>query len=125
MGRQRFVNVPVADLDRSEEFFTELGFTIDPEFSGEDAACLVINEESYVMLLAEPYFGSFTDKEIADSREATEVLIALSAESREEVDELIEKAVSRGARETRAPQDHEFMYGRSFEDLDGHVWELT
>lgn len=125
MARQLFVNLPVTDLERSKEFFTELGFTFNPEFSDENAACMVVNDESYVMLLAEPFFESFTDKKIADTRETTEVLIALSAESKAEVDELVETAVAAGGKDAREPQEYEFMYGRSFEDLDGHIWELT
>lgn len=125
MARQLFVNLPVDDLARSKEFFTELGFTFNPQFSDENAACMVVNDESYVMLLATQFFETFTDKEIADSTETTEVLIALSADGREEIDELVETAVAGGATEPREPQDHESMYGRSFEDLDGHIWELT
>ena len=125
MARQLFVNLPVDDLPRSKEFFTELGFTFNPQFSDENAACMVVNDESYVMLLATQFFETFTDKEIANSTETTEVLIALSADSREEIDELVETAVAGGATESREPQEHESMYGRSFEDLDGHIWELT
>lgn len=125
MARQIYVNLPVHNLDASKAFFSELGFAFNPEFSDENAACMVVGADAYVMLITESFFGTFTDRPVADARVATEVLVALSAESRAEVDDLVENAVVQGATEPREPQDHGFMYGRSFEDPDGHIWELT
>ena len=125
MARQIFVNLPVKELPRSKQFFESLGFSFNPQFTNEQGACMVISEGSnYVMLLAEPFFQGFTKKPIADARKGTEVLICLSCESREEVDELVRKAIAAGGTAPNAVQDHGFMYGHGFEDLDGHVWEV-
>src|SRR5574342_148693 len=124
MGTKVFVNLPVKDLNKSKEFFAKLGFTFNPQFTDQNAVCMVISEESYAMLLAEPFFKTFTKKEIANAKTSTEVIIALSAESKTKVDELLSKALAAGAKEAREPQDHGFMYGRSLEDLDGHIWEI-
>ncbi|MGH9910447.1 MAG: VOC family protein [Nitrososphaerales archaeon] len=124
MGTKIFVNLPVKDLNKSKEFFTKLGFTFNPQFTDQNAACMVISEDSYAMLLVEPFFKTFTKKEIANAKESTEVLVALSVESREKVDEMLSRALAAGAKEAREPQDHGFMYGRSLEDLDGHIWEI-
>lgn len=125
MSTKIFVNLPVNDLEKSKEFFTRLGYSFNPQFSDENAACLVISDEIFAMLLVEPFFKSFTKKEIADSRTSTEVMIALSAESREQVDDLTDKALAAGGQPAGDPQDHGFMYGRSFYDLDDHHWEVV
>jgi len=124
MGTKVFVNLPVKDLNKSKEFFSKLGFTFNPQFTDKNAACMVISEDNYAMLLVESFFKTFTKKEIANAKKSTEVLVALSAESKEKVDEMLNKALAAGAKEPREPQDHGFMYGRSLEDLDGHIWEI-
>ena len=124
MGTKLFVNFPVKDLDKSKEFFSKLGFAFNAQFTDQNAACMVISEDNYAMLLVEQFFKTFTKKEIADAKKSTEVLTALSAESKEKVDEMMSKALAAGAKEARDPQDLGFMYGRSFEDLDGHIWEI-
>lgn len=124
MGTKLFVNFPVKDLDKSKEFFSKLGFAFNAQFTDQNAACMVISEDNYAMLLVEQFFKTFTKKEIADAKKSTEVLTALSAESKEKVDEMMSKALGAGAKEARDPQDLGFMYGRSFEDLDGHIWEI-
>ncbi|MFE9454601.1 VOC family protein [Streptomyces sp. NPDC006739] len=119
-----FVNLPVDDLDASKKFFTELGYTINPQFSDEKAASVVISDTIVAMLLTKPFYATFTKKEIADATKTSEVLVALSAESREKVDELVDKAIASGATPSGETQDHGFMYGRAFDDLDGHTWEV-
>jgi predicted lactoylglutathione lyase len=123
MPSQMFVNLPVKDLKRSVEFFTKLGYTFNPKFTDENATCMVISENNFAMLLVEPMFKTFTPKAIADARSTTEVLVALSLDSREAVDQLMEKAFAAGAGRYKEPQDHGFMYAWGFEDLDGHIWE--
>ena len=124
--KQIFVNLPVKDLDKSKAFFNALGYTFNPQFTDANAACMVVQEGSiHAMLLVEPFFKTFTDKAIADTRTSTEVLLCLSCESRAEVDELVAKAVAAGGTTPRAPQDLGFMYGHGFQDLDGHLWELV
>ncbi|MFF5406041.1 VOC family protein [Streptomyces misionensis] len=120
-----FVNLPVTDLDASKRFFTELGYSIDARFSNEDAASVVISDTIVAMLLTRPFYATFTKKEIADATTTSEVLICLSADSREKVDELVGKALAAGGTESRPAQDRGFMYGRSFDDLDGHTWEIV
>jgi predicted lactoylglutathione lyase len=124
MSAQIFVNLPVRDLDRSMSFFERLGFTFNPQFTDENAACMVIDENIFVMLLVERFFKNFTRKPLSDARKSTEVLVAFSVEGREAVDRVVEIAVGAGGAEARDPQDHGWMYGRSFEDLDGHIWEV-
>lgn len=124
MATQIFVNLPVKDLARSTEFFTRLGYRFDPQFTDEKAACMIVSDDIYVMLLLEKFFQTFTNKPIADATQSTEVLIALSCESRAKVDEQVRKALAAGGTSPRAPQDHGFMYGHGFNDLDGHIWEL-
>lgn len=124
MPTKIFVNLPVKDLERSKAFFTKLGYSFNPQFTDDNAACMVIGEDIYTMLLTEPFFKTFTKKDIADASKTTEVLVALSADSRGKVDEMLGKALAAGAREARASQEYDFMYGRSFEDLDGHIWEV-
>jgi hypothetical protein len=121
---QIFVNLPVKDLDRSMGFFKALGFDFNAQFTNEHAACMVISENIYAMLLTEPMFKRFTPKDIADASKTTEVLTALMVESRDSVDAMMGKALAAGATEVRDPQDHGFMYGRAFNDPDGHIWEI-
>jgi hypothetical protein len=118
-----FVNLPVADLGRSVAFYKAVGAGQNLKFTDETAAMMVFSDAIHVMLLTHDKFRQFTSKRIADARETTEVLLAISADSRAAVDEITEKALAAGAREPRAPEDHGWMYGRSFEDPDGHVWE--
>lgn len=125
MAKQIFVNLPVKDLNKSTEFFTKLGFKFNPQFTDENATCMIIGKDMFAMLLVEKFFKTFTaNKEISDAKRSTEVLNALSVESRDDVDGMIEKAIEAGGREFREAQDHGWMYGRAFEDLDGHVWEI-
>lgn len=124
MATKVFFNLPVKDLDRSMAFFTRLGFSFNPMFTDEKAGCMVISESIFAMLLTEPYFQTFTKKAISDAKTATEVLIALDANSKEEVQEIIGKAESAGATIYAEPQDHGWMYVHSFADLDGHQWEF-
>ncbi|MEV7691100.1 VOC family protein [Streptomyces bungoensis] len=119
-----FVNLATDDVEASKKFFTELGYTINPQFSGDDCACVVISDTIVAMLLSRQHYATFTKKEIADSRTTSETLICLSAESREKVDELVEKAIAAGGSASGQTQDHGFMYGRAFDDLDGHTWEV-
>lgn len=119
-----FVNLAVADLGKSIAFFEALGFALNPQFTDETAACMVVSDVIYAMLLTHTKFREFTNKELVDATKATEVLTCLTMESREKVDALVDRALKAGARETRDPMDHGFMYGRSFDDLDGHIWEI-
>jgi uncharacterized protein len=123
--RQIFVNLPVKDLERSKNFFSSLGFGFDAKFTDDKAACLVIEKDSiYAMLITEPFFKTFTPRAVADAKTTSEVLVALSCSSDGEVDELISKASASGGKPINQ-QDHGFMYYRSFEDPDGHIWELV
>lgn len=118
-----FVNLPVADLERSKAFFAALGFGFDLRFTDETAACMAISEEIFVMLLTHAKFNQFSPLPIADARKSNEVMVALSFGSREEVDEVMAKVLEAGGKEVRPADDYGFMYGRSFTDLDGHIWE--
>ena len=120
-----FVNLPVNDLDASKKFYTELGYTLNEQFSDDKAASVVISETIVAMLLTKPFYATFTKKEIADATKTSQVLLCLSAESRAKVDELVEKAVAAGGTANDDVQDQGFMYGRSFDDLDGHTWEVV
>jgi len=123
--RQIFVNLPVKDVKKSIAFFKKLGFAYNPQFTDENAACIIFGEHIYAMVLAEKFFGGFIPgKAIADAFKSTEVLVALSAESRAEVDSLIKMAESAGGKEYRKAADHGWMYARAFHDLDGHIWEI-
>ncbi len=124
MASKIFVNLPVKDLKRSVEFFTRLGFTFNPQFTDEQAAAMIIGENIFAMLLVEKRFKDFTKKEISNAHETTEVLIAIDAESRAAVDEMVKKAVEAGGTVYADPQDHGWMYGHSFADIDGHQWEI-
>ncbi len=123
MSRMIFVNLPVRDLDRAKSFYTALGFTVNPQFSDHNAACMVLSETIYVMLLVEPFFATFINKPIADARETVQMLLALSCDSREAVQAMMATALSSGGSESMPPQDHGFMYSHSFRDPDGHIWE--
>ncbi|MEG4501673.1 VOC family protein [Microcoleus sp. F10-C6] len=125
MATKIFVNLPVKNLDRSVEFFTKLGFSFNAQFTDETATCMVVSEDIFVMLLTEAKFKEFTPNPICDATKSTEVLVCLSSESREEVDKMIGKAVAAGGTTYSEPQDHGFMYGHSFQDLDGHIWETV
>ena len=122
--RKIFVNLPVRDLPRSMAFFQQLGFTFNPQFTDDTAACMVLSDEGYVMLLTEPKFREFATRPLADARQSTGALFALSCDSRAEVDELVSKAIAAGGSPAKAPFDHGFMYGSSFFDPDGHHWEV-
>ncbi len=122
--RKLFVNLAVRDLEASKAFFAKLGFEFDPRFTDAKAACMVVSGEAYVMLLGTPFFETFTDRRPCDTSSHTEAILAVSCESRAEVDALVTKAVAAGGTHAREPQDHGFMYGWSFYDLDGHHWEV-
>ncbi|GEK02757.1 VOC family protein [Streptomyces sp. NPDC003388] len=119
-----FVNLATDDVEASKKFFTELGYSINPQFSTDDCACVVISDTIVAMLLGKRRYADFTKKEIADSTRTSEVLLCLSAESREKVDELVDRAIAAGGSSSGETQDHGFMYGRAFDDLDGHTWEV-
>jgi predicted lactoylglutathione lyase len=119
-----FINLPVKDLNNTIDFFTKLGFKFNPQFTDENATCMIVGEDIFVMLLVEKFFKTFTKKEICDTSKDTEVIVALSVESREKVDQMINKALESGGKESREPQDHGWMYGRSFEDINKHLWEI-
>ncbi|OEJ31912.1 VOC family protein [Streptomyces subrutilus] len=120
-----FVNLPVKDLDAARAFWEKLGYSFNPRFSDETAASLVISDTIFAMLLTEEKFRGFATKPVADASKTTEVMVALSAESRAKVDEVVDAALAAGATEPRPPMDLGFMYGRAFEDLDHHVWEYV
>ncbi|MFJ6673954.1 VOC family protein [Actinosynnema sp. NPDC091369] len=124
MSVKIFVNLPVTDLAKSIGFFAALGFAHNPKFTDENASCVVFSDTVYAMLVTGPYFKTFTTKEIADSATTTEVIVSLALDSREQVDELADKALAAGGGFVKEAEDHGFMYGRSFEDLDGHVWNV-
>ena len=126
MSRKIFVNLPIKNMEKSQAFFKSLGFSFNPQFTNDQGACMVVSEDhNYVMLLVEPFFSTFTKKSIADASRATEVIVCLSCDSRAEVDEMVRKAIAAGGKTSNAPQEHGFMYGHGFEDLDGHIWELV
>ncbi len=124
MSTKLFVNLAVKDLKKSMEFFSKLGFTFNPQFTDENAACMVISEENYAMLIVPDFYKNFTTKEISDANKATEVIISLTAESRKKVDEMIDKALQAGAVLSKYSENLDWMYGRGFSDLDGHQWEF-
>jgi uncharacterized protein len=125
MHKQIFVNIAIGDMQKSQDFFKKLGFTFNPDFTNEQGACMVISDDIYAMLLTRDFFQGFTGKPLVNAKEATEVLICLSCESRAEVDNLVARARAAGGTVPREPQDHGFMYAHGFEDLDGHIWELV
>ena len=124
MSRSIFVNLPVRDLSKSMEFFAALGFTFNPQFTDDKAACMIISDKAFVMLLTETYFRGFMKNELCDTSRYTEALFALSCESKAEVDQMVRKAIDGGGRPAMDATDHGFMYSWSFYDLDGHHWEV-
>ena len=125
MTRQIFVNLPVKDLNKTIQFFTKLGFKFNPQFTDENATCMIIDKDSFAMLLIEKFFKTFIpNKEICDAKKSAEAIVAISVESRAKVDEMIKKATEAGGKEYRNAQDYGWMYGRSFEDINGHIWEI-
>ncbi|WP_313232452.1 VOC family protein [Stenotrophomonas acidaminiphila] len=120
-----FVNLPVRDLEASRTFFAALGYTFNPQFTNQDAACMVVSDSIFVMLLVEPFFQGFTPRPLCDARSHTEVITCLSAPSRAAVDTLVDKALAAGASEPMPARDYGFMYQRGFQDLDGHLWEIA
>lgn len=123
MSTKIFVNLPVKNLEKSKAFFTSLGYQFNPQFTDDKAGCLVISEAIFAMLLTEPFFKTFIPGEISDTSAGTESITCLSADSRQHVDEIISKAIAAGGTTYNEPQDHGFMYGHGFRDLDGHLWE--
>ena len=123
-GRKIFVNLPVRDLEKAKDFFARLGFSFNPQFTDDNATCMIVGDDIFVMLLVEPFFRTFTKNDICDTRRHTEGLFALSCDRREEVDELVGTAVANGGRRAMDPIDQGFMYGSSFYDPDGHHWEV-
>ncbi|AWK08573.1 glyoxalase [Streptomyces spongiicola] len=125
MSQMIFVNLPVKDLDTSKAFWEAVGYTFNPRFTDETAACMAVSDTIFAMLLTEARFKDFTGKSVADAATSTEVIVALSAESREKVDELADAALAAGGSPANEPMDHGFMYGRSFQDPDHHIWEVV
>jgi uncharacterized protein len=126
MAMMTFINLPVKDLGKAAEFFSALGFSFDPQFTDENATRMIVSEDTSVMLVTEPFFQGFVaPQEIADTSHAREVIVGLSAESREHVDDLTEKALTAGAEALGEPMDDGFMYMRGFRDLDGHQWSFV
>jgi predicted lactoylglutathione lyase len=123
MATKIFVNLPVRDLPKSMAYFTSLGYTFNKQFTDETAACMVISEDIYAMLLTHAKFKEFTPKEISDATKATEVITCLSCESKTQVDDIISKAVAAGGKTYKSPMDYGFMYGNAVTDFDGHIWE--
>ena len=123
MATQIFVNLPVKDLNKTIKFFTKLGFKFNPKFTDGNATCMIVGEGIFVMLLVEKFFKRFTKKKIYDAEKSAGAILALSVESRKKVDELIKKVIAAGGKETRKAEDHGWMYGRAFEDINGHLWE--
>ena len=124
MATQIFVNLPIKSLEKSVKFFTALGYTFNPQFTDKETTCMIVSDTIYVMLLEEARFATFTPKPVADATKSTEVLICLSCETRQQVDEMVKKAVAAGGSTYKEPQDHGFMYAHGYQDLDGHIWEL-
>ena len=123
-SRKIFVNLPITDLDRSVAFFTALGFAFDARFTDDEATCLIISDEAFVMLLVQERFEEFTTKAVCDATTHTEAILALTADSRDDVDAVADTALAAGGLPANEPMDMEFMYGRSFYDPDGHLWEV-
>jgi uncharacterized protein len=124
MPTQVFINLPVKDLEKSKSFFAHLGYSFNPQFTDNNAACMIVSDTIYVMLLTEPFFQGFIKKSIADAHTTKEAIFCFSVDSREAVDQLVNKALEAGGNCPMPTQDHGFMYYRSFEDLDGHHWEV-
>ena len=124
MSTKIFVNLPVKNLPKSIGFFNKLGYTFNQQFTNENATCMIVGDDIFIMLLTENFFKTFTKKSICDAKKYTEALICLSADSKEMVDEMVNKAIDAGATTPNQPNDQGFMYGWGFEDLDGHIWEI-
>jgi predicted lactoylglutathione lyase len=124
MATKIFVNLPVKDLNKTIEFFTKLDFKFNSRFTDENATCMIVGEDIFIMLLVEKFFKTFTKKEISDALKSTEVILTLSANTRKKVDEMITNAIEAGGASSGETQDHGWMYGRGFQDLDGHLWEI-
>jgi uncharacterized protein len=124
MPTKIYVNLPVKDLARSTEFFGKLGFSFDERFSNDQAGCLIISDDIYAMLITEPFFRSFTTKELADASKTTEAIVALEVDTRQQVDEMASMALKSGASPASEPMEQDGMYERSFADPDGHQWEV-
>lgn len=124
MSKKIFINLPISDLQKSMDFYAEIGFTNNPTFTDETAACMVLTEEIYVMLLTHPKFSQFTNKEIIDAKKTAGVINSLSVDSIEEVNTMMTNAIKAGATEPRPTMDYGFMFQRSFEDIDGNLWEV-
>ena len=124
MSQMIFINLPVADLNKSMDFFKKLGYGFNPQFTNEHGACMIVSDTIFVMLLSHGHYKNFTDKDIINAHQSSEVMIALNADNKEAVNELVDKAVKAGGNEIRKPQDYGFMYQRSFDDPDGHTWEI-
>lgn len=123
MTQKVFINLPVEDVNKSRDFFTKLGFEFNQQFTDENGTAMVLNDAAWVMLVKNNFFKTFTDKQVADANKASETIISLSSDSREEVDEMVEKAIANGAKRSTDPTDQGFMYSRGFHDPDGHLWE--
>ncbi|OON67856.1 VOC family protein [Hymenobacter sp. CRA2] len=125
MATKIFVNLPVKDLNASIAFFTQIGFSFNQQFSDTNGTCMIVGDDIYVMLLTEPFFQTFITKPIADARQCTEAILCLQLDSRATVDEMADRALAAGGQPVKAGgPEVEFMYGRNFQDLDGHLWEL-
>jgi uncharacterized protein len=125
MATQIFVNLPVKNLAKSIEFFTQLGYSFNQQFTDETATCMIVSDSIFVMLLTEAKFKTFTPKPVCDATQSTEVLICLSCESQSNVDEMINRAIAAGGTTYNEPQDYGFMYTHGYQDLDGHIWEMV
>lgn len=125
MSTKIFVNLPVKNLAVSKSFFSALGFSFNAMFADENMEAMIVSDDISVLLLVEPYFKTFTTKPIADAVSTTEVILSLGVDSREQVDELVDKAMNAGAQPANDPKDLGYVYGRSFQDPDGHIWEVT
>lgn len=124
MATQIYVNLPVKDLKRSVDFFTALGFSFNPDYTDENATCMIINDNAFVMLLVEGFFKTFTSRDVADATSSTEAIVAFSVDSKEDVDATVRKALAAGGAPSQEVQDYGFMYNHSFQDPDGHLWEV-
>ena len=124
MATQIFVNLPCKDLNKSKAFFEKLGYSFNPQFTNDDGACLVISDTIFAMLLTEPFFKTFTSKSLVDATKSTEVILAISVDSKKKVDDLVNTAFKAGGAKSNDPQDYGWMYSWSFQDPDGHLWEV-
>jgi predicted lactoylglutathione lyase len=124
MGKEIFINLPVKDLEKTSRFFEQMGYSFNPQFSDERAKCMIISDDIYVMLLVEPFFRSFTGKEVSDTSKTCDCILSLAEDSQTAVDKMMEKCIAAGGRDISKPQEVDFMYTRTFEDPDGHHWEI-